>query len=99
PRNARAVRVGNRPVQQARVVGLFPRVEQLARLHPWLDGACGGAGDTRDADAGARKVRDDERRDDKEQYLENDPTGHSQRDHPAYALMLLSWAPQLVRVP
>ena len=40
-RNPAAVSVGNRPIQLARFMGLFPRVEQLARLHPWLYGACG----------------------------------------------------------
>ena len=36
---------------------------------------------------------------DDEQKLKNQTPGHSQRDHPAYALMLRSRAPQLVRLP
>ncbi len=97
PRDPAAVSVGDRPVQQARVVGLSPRVEQLARLHPWLHGACKG-------DRGepgwwrVHEPRNDDEGDD-EQDLKSDPTGHSQRDHPAYALMLRSRAQQLVRLP
>ena len=97
PRDPAAVGVGDRPVQQGRVVGLSPRVEQLARLHPWLHGHCKG-------DRGkpgwwwVHEPRSGDEGDD-EQDLKSDPTGHSQRDHPAYALMLRSRAPQLVRLP
>ena len=97
PRDPAAVGVGDRPVQQARVVALSPRVEQLARLHPWLHRACKG-------DRGkpewwwVHESRSDDDGDD-EQDLKSDPTGHGQRDHPAYALMLRSRAPQLVRLP
>jgi hypothetical protein len=99
PRDPAAVSVGDRPVQQARVVSLFPRVEQLARLHPWLYGACRQDVQNRRTEAArAREPRSEDERGD-EQDLKNEATSHSQCDHPAYALMLRSRAPQLVRLP
>jgi hypothetical protein len=56
PRDPAAVSVGDRLIQQTRVVGLSSRVEQLARLNSWLDGACGGQAVKRNAGAGAQEA-------------------------------------------
>jgi len=96
------VSVGDRLVQQARLVGLLPRIEQLARAHPWLDGARSGDGNAEGVEsqvgARAREPRNDDGERD-EQDLKNQASGHRQRDHPAYALTLRSRTPQLVRFP
>jgi hypothetical protein len=99
PRDPAAVSVGDRLVQQARLLGLFPRIEQLARAHPWLDGACSGDGNAEGVVLRAREPRNDDGERDHEQDLKNQATGHRQRYHPAYALTLRSRTPQLVRFP
>src|SRR4029077_6021890 len=83
-------------------MGLFPGIEQFTRLEPWLDGARRGNVDS--CAAKAAEVRfprtgDDIERDDDEQDLKNEATGHSQSDDSACAPMLRSRAPQLVRFP
>jgi hypothetical protein len=99
PRNAPAVRVVYRPVQQTWVVGLFPRIEQFARLNSWLDGArVVKNGPPQSRRLGADDPRSEDDRDD-EKDLNSDPTGQSQRNHPACAPMLRSRTPQLVRFP
>jgi hypothetical protein len=101
PRDPAAASVGNRPVQQTRVVGLLPRVEQLARLNSWLDRTCDnvmGRGPHSHRAGAVDEPRSEDDRDD-EQDLNSDPTGHRQRDHPGYALTLRSRTPQLVVLP
>ena len=95
------MRVGNRPVQQTRIVGPFPRVEQFARLNSWLYWAYEGgveAGEPFNRRRGADESCSEDDRGD-EQDLRSDPARHRQRDHLAYALMLPSRAPQIVRLP
>ena len=80
-------------------MGLFPRIEQFARLNSWLDGArVVKDGPPQNRRWGADEPRSEDDRDD-EQDLNSDPTGQSQPDHPANAPMLPSRAPQLMGFP